>query len=52
VPLQAGAAGFDGVFVPADPPELFRKGREGNRRRVRVDPASQFLYPRVFRHRI
>src|SRR5262249_38398876 len=50
VPLKAGAARIDGVLIAPDPPELFRERRKRNRRRVRLDPASQFLYPRVLRH--
>jgi hypothetical protein len=40
MPLQAGAAGFDGVLEGADAAELFGERRKRNRRRIREDPAS------------
>ena len=48
--LEAGAAGLDRLVVAADAAELFGERRKRDRRRVREDPASQFLYPRIFRH--
>ena len=50
VPLQSGFAGGDGVFELACPPVLLRQGRERDRRRVQLDPASQFLDAGVVRH--
>ena len=48
--MQTDAAGLDRVVVAADAAELFGERRKRNRRRVRLDPASQFLYARILRH--
>src|SRR5262245_5511914 len=50
VPVQPGAARLDRVFIASDAAELLRECRKRNRRRVRLDPASQFLYARILRH--
>src|SRR5438128_5217763 len=47
---ETGPAGFNRLVVAANPAELFRECRKRDRRRVRLDPAPQFLYARVFRH--
>ena len=50
MPLQAGLARRDGLFVLPSPPILFRKRRKRNRRRVRLDPASQIFDAWIFCH--
>ena len=41
--LETDTAGFDRLLVVTDAAVFLREGRERNRRRVRLDPASQFL---------
>ncbi|HEX6463035.1 MAG TPA: hypothetical protein VFZ98_01225 [Vicinamibacterales bacterium] len=43
MPLKAGDAGFGRFVIPAEAPVLLRERRKRNRRRVGLDPASQFL---------
>src|SRR5439155_16382712 len=52
VPLQAGAAGVDGVLIAAGAPVLLGERRKRNRRRVRLDPASKFFNPWIVRHTV
>ena len=45
-----GISGFDRFLEASLAPVLLRERRKCNRRRVRLDPAPQLLYPRIFRH--
>jgi hypothetical protein len=49
---EAGAADPDGFLKSPCPPVLFRQLHEGRGRRVFVDPASQFLDPRMIHRTI
>ena len=48
--LKAGSRDFDRLFEIACSPVLFRELRKRNRRRILLDPASQFFYPRIVGH--
>ena len=47
---ETGAASKDSVLVAAGAPVFLRQLCECNRRRVLLDPASEFLDPRVIGH--
>ena len=47
---EAVAADFDGFFVRSVAAAFFGELRKRNRRRVRLDPASKFINPRILRH--
>ena len=48
--VESGAAGRHGVFEPARATIFLCELRKGNRRRILLDPAPQFLDSRMFRH--
>jgi len=50
MPDEAGRAGLDRFIKSAGAAVFLRQRREGDRRRVRVDPAFQFFYARTVRH--
>ena len=50
VQREAGPARLDGFVQPAGTPELFCEGGKRKRRRILLDPASQFLNARAVRH--
>jgi hypothetical protein len=52
VPLESGFAHGNGVCELPCPPVLFGQGRKRNRRRIQLDPASQFLDAGVMGHRL
>ena len=47
---EADPARLDGFVHPAGTPELFCEGGKRKRRRILLDPASQFLNARAVRH--
>ena len=47
---KAGGAGFDRFFETLGAPVFLGEGGEGDRRRVRLDPAFQFFNARRVRH--
>lgn len=47
---ESGPADADGVLMAAGAPVFLGELREGKRRRVPLDPASQFLQPRWISH--
>jgi hypothetical protein len=48
--LEARGTDFNRFLIAAETPVFLRERRKRNRRRVGLDPASQFLYPRILRH--
>ena len=50
MPDEAGRAGLDRFFKPSGATVFLRQRREGDRRRVRMDPALQLFYARTVRH--
>jgi hypothetical protein len=52
VPLEAGAADGDRLLAPPGAAVLFREGRKRNRRRIHLDPASQFFDARALSHSV
>ena len=49
--LETGAADVDGLLVMAGAAALLRQLGEGNRRRIRLDPASEIFNPLAVGHR-
>ena len=47
---QSGAADINRFLILPRPAAFFGELREGNRRRVLLDPASKFFNPRIIRH--